>query len=197
MILQIYRDSLKPGSEAMFQAIEEDAARICAELECPHPHLAIESLSGPSEVWWLNAYASEAEKERVASAYANNAPLMAALADISKRREGIVGTPVDVFATHRATLSRGAEWRVARTRFFAVTVTRGDVQLAGSVFEAPDGTRFVFRPAATRADADALATVAGPGTIVFAVRPYWGMPMKEWIAADPVFWKLNPMARAR
>jgi len=78
-ILQIYRDSLKGGSEATYKAIEEDAARICADLKCPHPHLAIESLTGPKEVWWLNAFASEAEKQRVVSDYANNRPLMAAL----------------------------------------------------------------------------------------------------------------------
>jgi hypothetical protein len=52
-ILQIYRDSVKEGGEATFKAIEEVAARACAELEFPHPHLAIESLTGPKEVWYL------------------------------------------------------------------------------------------------------------------------------------------------
>ena len=56
MILEIYRDPVKPGSETPFKAIEQDAARRCVELRCPHPHLAIETLAPPIEVWWLNAF---------------------------------------------------------------------------------------------------------------------------------------------
>jgi hypothetical protein len=88
-ILQIYRDSLKRGSEAAFKAIEEDAARICADLKCPNPHLAIESLTEPKEVWWLTPYESEAEKQRVATGYANNPALMAALDGIGKRKKDV------------------------------------------------------------------------------------------------------------
>ena len=194
-ILQIYRDPLLSGHEATYRAAEEDAARFCAELSCPNPHLAIESLTGPKEVWWLNAYESETHKQQVASGYANNAPLMAALAGITKRREGLIGPSVDLFANYRADLSGGAEWKVAGARFFAVTVTKSAPKSVGSVFEAPDGTRFVFRAARTRQEAEALASAAGPETIVFAIRPYWGMPAKAWIAADPEFWKPNPMAK--
>ena len=25
------------------------------------------------------------------------------------------------------------------------------------------------------------------------MRPYWGMPVEAWTAADPEFWKANPM----
>jgi len=193
-ILQIYRDFLSPGREADYKAVEEDAARICAELNFPHPHLAIESLRGPKEVWWLNAFGSEADKQRVADEYAKNPTLVAALAGIARRREGLTGTPMDIFANYRADLSRGAPWKVAGARFFAVTIAAGDPRVPGSVFDAPDGTRFIFRPFATRRQADAVAPAAGPGTRVFAVRPYWGMPEKQWIAADPAFWKVNPMA---
>jgi hypothetical protein len=120
---------------------------------------------------------------------------MAALANITKRRAGVIGTSVDLFADYRADLSGGAEWKVAGARFFVVTVTKDAPRAAGSVFEAPDGTRFIFRSARTRQDADAIATAAGSETTVFAIRPYWGMPAKEWVAADPEFWKPNPMAR--
>ena len=116
---------------------------------------------------------------------------------IAKRREGLIGTPVDVFANYRPDLSRGASWRVAGARFFVVTMTRHDRQTEGVVFQAPDGTRFALRPADTRPHAETMAAEAGPGTTVFAVRPYWGMPDKAWIAADPEFWNVNPMAAAR
>jgi hypothetical protein len=196
-ILQIYRDPVKPGSERAYKEIEEAAARICAELQCPHPHLAIESLDAPKEVWWLNAYASEAEKERVAKAYTTNRALMAALEQITKRKEGLTETPQDVFATYRADLSRGPAWKVAGARFMVATLTREDRAIEGSVFEAADHTRFILRPVATLRDAQALAAAAGAPTRVFAVRPYWGMPAPEWVAADPDFWKSNPAAKAK
>lgn len=196
-ILQIYRDTVKPGREADFKTVEEDAARICAELRFPHSHLAIESLSGPTEVWWLNAFESEEDRQRVADDYGKNPTLKAALEGITRRKEGLTETPVNVYATYRAELSRGASWKVAGARFFVVTISAGDSRMEGAVFEAPDGTRFVFRPFATRPPADAVAAAAGRDTRVFAVRPCWGMPAPEWIAADPAFWKANPMARVR
>lgn len=52
--------------------IEEDAARICANLHCPNSHLAMESLTGPKEVRWLTPYESESDRQRVANGYASN-----------------------------------------------------------------------------------------------------------------------------
>jgi len=112
-ILQIYRDSVKEGGEAAYKAIEEDAARICADLRFPHPHLAIESLTGPKEVWWLNAFESEADRQQVTEDYTKNPALVAALEGIAKRKEEVTGTPVTVFATYRADLSRGVSWNPA------------------------------------------------------------------------------------
>jgi hypothetical protein len=195
-ILEIFRDFVKPGSEAAYRAVEEDAARICAEMRFPHHHLALESVSGPTEVWWLNGFDSQADIQQVTDGYKKNAALVAALGEITRRREPLVQTSVDLFAAHRADLGGGARWRIAGARFFVVTVSGENRPREGSVFEAPDGTRFAFRPAATRREADGLAAAAGPEARIFAVRPYWGMPAPEWIAADPGFWKANPMARA-
>jgi hypothetical protein len=36
-LLQIVREPLKPGTEAAFNAIEEERARMSAALGCPHP----------------------------------------------------------------------------------------------------------------------------------------------------------------
>jgi hypothetical protein len=193
-LLQIYRDSVNAGSEASYRTIEKDAARICVELGCPHPHLAIESLTTPTEVWWLNAYESEAQKDQVYDAYTRNRALMAALEQISSRKQDLTAAPDDILAHYRADLSRGSAWKLTRTRFFVVTVTRSDRHTGDSVFEAPDGRRFSFTPVETRAEADALVPAGDAETRIFAVRPYWGMPAKSWIAADPEFWKANPAA---
>lgn len=196
-ILLIHRDGLRPGSEATYRAVEEDAARICADLNCPHPHFAIESVTGPNEVWWLNAFDSEVEKQRVIDAYKSNRPLTEALAGITKRREALLSTDVEFFADYRADLSRSNAWKVAGVRFFAVTVTRREPSKTGVAFQAPDGMCFVFRALEARTQAGAIAAPVDSDTTIFAVRPYWGLPAKEWIDADPVFWMANPKARRR
>ena len=146
---------------------------------------------------WLTAFESEAEKQRIVDDYAANRPLTAALAGISKRREGLLTTDVDIFTAYRADLSRGDPWKPAGARFVVVTMTKRADRLEGSVFEAPDGTRFGLRPFSTREPADAAAAAIGPEARVFAVRPYWGMPAKDWIAADPEFWNANPVVKLR
>lgn len=193
-ILEIYRDTILAGREARFRAIEEDAARVCVELKCPHPHLAIESLSGPKEVWWLNGFESPADKQRVDEAYRANRALMAALQKATAGKAGVTGTPVNVFAHHAPGASRDRDWPIAGARFFVVTIGRSPRVANGVAFDAPDGTRYIMKPVRTQAEADAAAAAAGEGTRVFAIRPYWGSPAREWIAADPEFWKANPAA---
>ena len=190
MIALIYRDFVLPGQEALYRTIEEDAARICLEFECPHPHFAIESLSGAKEVWWLNCFDSEAEKARVVDAYAQNEPLTRELSGITQRKQGVVGPPVEVWAIYQPHLS-SEPFNVTGARFFVVQLTKEPVKLMGAVFQDGDGTRYAFRPATDLEEATALA---GADSIVFAVRPYWGLPAPEWIAADPEFWSRQPNA---
>jgi hypothetical protein len=193
--LLIHRDVLKPGVEATYKTIEEDAARFCAELKCPNVHLALESLREPKEVLWLTAYESEADKQRIIDAYAANKPLTEALAGISTRRQGLLSSDVDHFTVHRADLSRGDPWNPTGARFAVVTMTKRGMD--GSVYEAPDGTRFALRAFKTREPADAAAAAVGAEAIVFAVRPFWGLPAPEWIAADPEFWKDSPAIKLK
>jgi hypothetical protein len=188
-ILLVHRDPLKPGVEEALGEIEEDAARFCAELGGPHPYLAIESLSGPKEVWFFNGFASAAEQERVLGDYEKNTRLMAALEQIGKRKADLVLNPVEAFANYNHGLSRGAPWSVGLGRFLVITVTKSATPANGTVFETADGTKFVIQPARTREEAEAKATAAGPETNVFAVRPRWSLPAQEWIAADPEFWR--------
>jgi hypothetical protein len=118
----------------------------------------------------------------------SNGPLMAALSDVRRRREGLLDIDIDVFAHYRPELTRGGPWNIAGARFVTVTIATRDDLPEGAVFEANDGTRYVFAPVATEQDARAAAGRGGEDAIVFAVRPWWGMPARDWIAADPEFW---------
>jgi hypothetical protein len=188
-ILQIVREPLKPGSEAAFDAIEEERARISATLGSPHPYLGAETLTGSKEAWWFNGYESYADQKRVYDAYAQNAPLMQALLESAKPKAELTLDPIEVFARYRPDLSAGTPWLPGRGRYLVITVTRSTARLAGTVFEDADGTRFIVRWAETRQEADAAKATAGQDARILAVRPSWSFPAAEWIAADPTFWR--------
>jgi hypothetical protein len=194
-IMYIYRDSLKGGVDSTYGAVEDEAAQHCADLKCPNPYLGVESLSGPHEAWWLNAFASEADTTRVVNAYARNRPLMDALGSVAKRKDTLVGTPIKGFGVYRPDLSRGPAWSVAGARFMLVTVTRSRQPSEGSVWEMADSTLYILRAVRTRQQAEVLAREQGAR--VFAVRPNWSMPAPEWVAADPAFWRLAPAPSPR
>ena len=194
-LMYIYRDSLKRGVDSAYRAIEDEGAQICADLKCPNPYLALESLSGPHEAWWLNAFTSEADTTRVVNAYAANRPLTEALGAVVKRKNTLIGTPIEGFGVYRPDLSWGPAWSVAGARFMLVTVMRSRRPAEGSVWEVADSTLYNFRPVRTLQQAEALA--AEQGARLFAVRPNWSMPAPEWVAADPDFWRLAPVPRPR
>jgi hypothetical protein len=187
-ILQIFREPLKPGGEADYRVIEEETARLAVELQCPHPYLAAESLTGPKEVWWFNGFESQDEVKQVEADYRNNPALMAELQRSSERKSALTLPPIDVFANHRPDASRGRPWSIGEGRFLVITRAQGHRAIDGTVFEAPDGTRFTVTAAWTREEAESKAAAAGQDTHVFALRPKWSMPAAEWVAADPEFW---------
>jgi hypothetical protein len=196
-LLQIVREPIKPGSEAAFNTIEEEIARLAVTLGGPHPYLGAESLTGAKEAWWFNAYRSSAEQQQVADAYAKNASLMAALQQTAKRKAELRLKPIEVLGRYRADLSAGTPWRLGQGRYLVITFAKGTAKLAGTVFATADGTRFMVTPTESRQDADAVKASAGPESVVLAVRPSWSFPAPEWIAGDVPFWQSSPAATRR
>jgi hypothetical protein len=196
-ILQIYRDFVSPGNEAAYAENERQLARQCAELGFPHPYLALEALSGPKEVWFLNGWNSPAEQDAVAAEYASKPALVAALEAGGKRKTTLVLKPIEAFANYRPESSRGTQWSMGAGRFLVITLTKAEINAEGTVFETMAGEKFIFQPARSRTDADRRAKTLGPDSRVFTVRPEWSLPAKQWIEADPALWRLNSPARAR
>ncbi len=46
--------------------------QICIRLKFPHRYLVLESLTGPKEFWYLNAFDSQAELDEVSREYEGN-----------------------------------------------------------------------------------------------------------------------------
>jgi len=188
-ILQIYRERLKPGVEAAYQAIEEETARFSVSLGCPHPYLAAQLLTGAAEVWWFNGFASMADRQRVSDEYAANAPFMDVLSRNSARKASLTLDPIEAIASYRPDLTIGAPWILGRGRFLVVATIRGQAPIYGTVFEADDGLRYVVIAAQTRDEADSARARYGGDAYICGVRPSFSFPAPEWIAADPSFWQ--------
>jgi hypothetical protein len=196
-VLLIVRERLLPGMDRAYDRNELALATACATLECPHPYLALASVTGPKDIWWFNAFASHEEKDQLEPAYARNKRLMARLRPLARRKEGFRQALTTTLTEYRPDLSGGAGWRSNGARFFVINVTRDRPEAVGAVFESSDGERFLVAPANSRSAADRIAAQAGPGSVILAVQPQWSFPAEAWIAADPDFWKSNPVARHR
>src|SRR5262249_18661315 len=170
---------------------ERRIAAACARLSCPHPYLALMTVAGAPEVWWLNTFASQEEKQQVEAAYARNEGLMAELQALSKRKEAFRRAESTTLTEYLANLSPGALWRVRGARFFVIGTTQSE-DAAAVVFESSDAQRFVVRSAHTRKEADRIAGRAGAGSVILAVQPQWSFPDQAWIAADQEFWRSHP-----
>ena len=187
--LLIVREWLRPGSEAAYDANELQIAAACATLKCPHPYLALVRVDNAREVWWLNAFASTEERDRVGAAYARNEPLMAALMPLGKRKEEYREAVSTTQTTFRPGVSSQMGLTIAGAGFLVVSTAKGDESSPGSLFESIDGDWFRIASAATRGIADGIALQFGSGATILAVQPQWSCPAEAWIRADPDRWK--------
>ena len=187
-LLQIFREGLKPGAEAGYDAVERDIARRCETLGGPHAYLGLESLNGPKQVWFLNGYRSREEYDLIAEAYARNTPLMAALVESSRRKAAYTQDPLEVFVSRAAEPSAGEPWGLGRGRFAVIAIGAAPGSTSGVRFDAPDGTAYLWWSAQTRDEADRLVYAAGSAAQLLKLRPDWSLPEPSWTAADPAFW---------
>jgi hypothetical protein len=185
-LLLIVRELLMPGHETEYARLETALTTEGLRRRCPHPHIALQSMSGPKVVWWLNAFASADAMRAVERAYANDTTLKAALDVLTRRKAAIVAETDTVLADYDATASAPGSWTMLATRYFVVRFDPPPLDRA-AVFVAPDGRRFAFRAVRSRADADRMVA-AERDAVALGVEPRWSLPAADWIEADPTFW---------
>jgi hypothetical protein len=187
--LLFVRERLLAGVEAAYDDNERQIASACAALGCPHPYLALVPSGDPREVWWLNAAASEAEKDGLDAAYAGNAPLMAALGPLGRRKLDFREALTSDLLTYRSDLSHGASLRLAGARFLILSSPPDDAASPAAVFESGGGDRLAVRAAGAGDSVGELAARLGATALILAVQPRWSFPGADWVAADPDFWR--------
>jgi hypothetical protein len=196
--LLIARERLRSGSHDAYSRNEIQIATACATLNCPHPYLALVSLFDPADVWWVNAFASDEERDRLGDAYARNAPLMAKLGPLGKRKEGFRETFTTIAVTRHAGLESCADLQMAGARYWIVSPSK-DVKTRrpAAIFESSDGQWFTIATATSREVADEAVGQFDSAATVLAVRPEWSFPDEAWVRADPDFWSSSPASQIR
>jgi hypothetical protein len=184
-ILQITIERIHASGEAAYGAIEEKLREVCVRLGCPNRYLALESIASPKEVWWLVAYATEDDVDRVAQSYARNEQLLNAMNDLAALKSEIVDAPTAHMTSHRVDSSDGAAWRVGFEPFVVIAEDAG----SGAVFESREHRMFTFAAAASLPEAEAAAAKLGATARPFRVRPSWSVPEDAWAAANPQLWR--------
>lgn len=76
--LTIFVEQIKPGMEADHEANEAGWPAANARAASPYYYLALESVTGTSEVWYVSAYASYAEEGESMKLNGTNADLATA-----------------------------------------------------------------------------------------------------------------------
>jgi hypothetical protein len=184
--LLIARERLRLEMAAEYDRNERDIARASAALGCPHPYLALMSEDG-REVWWLNLFASAAERALVAAAYAENKPFAAALQSLGAAKDRFRESLVMTLTTFQPGLSGSTTLRLAGARLIVVNTSRGERTGAAAVFESSTGEQLAI----DRPSAENCALQLGPGSVILAVQTQWSFPAADWVAADPGFWTIN------
>lgn len=186
-ILLIAREPLNPGAEAEYDRIESETAVLAAKLECPHPYLALQPLSGAkNEIWWFNGFDSQDELNSVGVAYKTNQAWNAALTKNQTRKEPLTGKGIERLADLEPHAD-SQPWAVGRARYVVVAIHPA-ARLSGSnVFNGRDGTRYEILTANAREEAEQVAR--GKDSVLLEVVPRWSFPAREWVDGNPEMWK--------
>jgi hypothetical protein len=123
-VLFIFREDVKAARVGAHQKLEAGYVRALQKANWPTYSLAITSVSGPNDAWFITAYESYAAMEKDRMAMDKNAALMseferldAADAEFRTNQRGII-------ATYRPNLSHSAPINIAQMRYFQINTVR-------------------------------------------------------------------------
>jgi hypothetical protein len=120
-IVYIDREQVKPGRLAQVVQMEEGAARFCATARCPNPYLALSSITGPTEIWWINGFDSADTMERVWRDYAANEQISRELNRVAADKADFVFPAQNIIARYRDDLSSSSSTTFAYSRFISIS----------------------------------------------------------------------------
>ena len=121
-VLQIFVESVKPGKGAAHEKIEVGWPQAFRKAKWPSYYLAMTSMSGPAEAWYLGGYESYAAME-TDQRNVEKSPLLAReLQRLSQVDGELLSGTRNVLARYRPDLSYRPGVDIAQMRYFALTI---------------------------------------------------------------------------
>jgi hypothetical protein len=186
-VLQIVHEQVKQGKSAAHEKVEVGWPRAFARVSFPDHYIAMTSVTGPGEAWFINAYDSFAAFEKSGDAIEKNAALKAELDALAAQDGELLTGGSSILAVHRDELSYRPNVDMSKMRFFSVTTThvnpgrgqdfaafrkvvneahaKANMDEHWAVYEvvsgASSGTYLIFQPLKSMADFDAYAQMHG------------------------------------
>ncbi len=179
-ILQIFRESVKPGKSAAHEKIEVGWPKAYKASKNSAHYLAMTSITGPSEAWFLSGYASYEAMEKQRKAEDSDASLSAELSRLQAADGEVLENTRSVVASFREDLSLRPALNIGDYRYMSVTTVR----LRPGTFDKFEEMRKIIKAAHEKTgmkDYYSVFTVqsgmTGPAVLIF-------VPMKSLKEAD-------------
>lgn len=160
-VLQITREEVKPGRAPAHAKIEAGWPRAYDKHNWPVGYIAMTSIAGANEAWYMTGHPSFAAMEQNEQATAKNAALTAELEALSGRDAEVLSNIRTILAsyrpefshnprgnlaqmryvqvfTHRVRIGRERDWAEA-TRIYKETISKADPQAHWAAYEVVSG----------------------------------------------------------
>jgi hypothetical protein len=187
-VLQIIREEVKPGKGAAHEKVEAGWPRAFANAKSPTHYIAMTSVTGPSEAWFVSGFDSLASWEKDRLDNEKNTALTAELNQLDEKDGALLSGIRSVVATYREDLSyRATGVNIGQMRYFYVNTFRirpghendyiqankivrdahekANVPEHWAVFQVmsgmPSGTYLTFQPLKSLAEVDAFPQTHG------------------------------------
>ena len=171
-ILQVSRESVKPGKSSAHDKLEAEWARSLSAAKMPYGALAIRSLTGPRETWFMSGFPSYAEYTRLNRAYSAIPALDAVSTRLDPQEGELLSDARGMVLQAREDLSYGAMPNLPQMRYY--TITRVSVR-PGHVAEFEEVRKLVKQAHETARVADShavyQATAGAPSGTFFIIVP--------------------------
>jgi hypothetical protein len=123
-LLTITREDVKTGHNAAHAAHEVGWPAAYAKAKSPYYYLALVSMTGPNEAWYISTYESHAKLGESMKMESDNATLSAELARLSRADADHINSVRSMHAVARTDLSYGAFPDIGLMRYWEITTFR-------------------------------------------------------------------------
>jgi hypothetical protein len=170
-LIQITREEVKTGHNAMHSTFEAGWPAAFAKAKSPYYYVALVSITGPNEAWYVSPYASHAALGESMKLESDNQALSAELARLQKGDADHINSVRTIQAVARTDLSYGAYPDLGLARFWEITTFRvrpGYEEAFASVAKAYAAAAKRAAPGMSWRTYEVMAGIPGPTYFVFS-----------------------------